>query len=226
MLLTLATPASAEWFADVYGGASHTPRSDVVLVVRPGGADADHTFHDLKWSPSATFGARAGYWFDAAPWYGVGLDIFHFDANLPTQTVDTTISGVTAPAALQAIDFSVNAIAFDLIRLRARLMAGLEYPNGRLQPYVTAGPALFKTRVTNKGNSELSNRAVDDTSWGYKVGAGVSWHVSKAAALFGEYRFTHYHAEPMLDGTITGARVPMRFDLDTHHVIAGVSLRF
>jgi opacity protein-like surface antigen len=223
MLLVVTTPASAEWFADLYGGASHTPRSDVVLVVRP---SADHTFHDLKWNPSGTLGARAGYWFDAAPWYGIGLDVFHFDANLPTQTVDTTISGVTAPATLQAIDFSVNVIAFDLVRLRASLMADAQYPQGRLQPYVTAGPALFKTRVTNKGNGELSTRAVNDTSWGYKVGAGLAWQLSKAAALFGEYRYTHVRAEPTLDGTITGARIPMRLDLDTHHLVGGVSFRF
>ena len=57
MLLAVATPACAEWFADLYGGASHTPRSDVVLVVRPSGADADHTFHDLKWNASAAL-----YW--------------------------------------------------------------------------------------------------------------------------------------------------------------------
>jgi opacity protein-like surface antigen len=226
LLFAAATHASAEWFADLYGGAAYTPRSDVVLVIRQPGGQADHTFHDLKWNPSGELGARAGYWFEAAPWYGIGLDVFHFDANLPTQTIDTTISGVTAPAALQAIDFSVTAIAFDIVRLRAALLASSEYPRGRLQPYVTAGPAVFKTRVTNKGNGELSTRTVSDSSTGYKIGAGVSWQLARNAALFGEYRYTHVRAEPVLDGTITGARVPMKLDLDTHHLVAGVSLRF
>jgi opacity protein-like surface antigen len=50
--------------------------------------------------------------------------------------------------------------------------------------------------------------------------------VTKDVALFGEYRYTHFHAEPLLTGTITGARVPLKFDLDTHHVVAGLSFRF
>jgi hypothetical protein len=33
-------------------------------------------------------------------------------------------------------------------------------------------------------------------------------------------------AEPVLEGTITGVRVPMPFDLNTNHFVAGVSLRF
>jgi opacity protein-like surface antigen len=61
---------------------------------------------------------------------------------------------------------------------------------------------------------------------GYKLGAGLSWQLTRVAAIFGEYRYTHVHAEPVLDGTITGARVPMPLDLNTHHLVAGVSLRF
>jgi opacity protein-like surface antigen len=226
LLFAVATPASAEWFADLYGGAAHTPRSDVTLVIRTPGGQADHTFHDLKWDRSGVFGARGGYWFDTTPWYGIGLDVFRFNANIPAQTVDTTISGVRAPATLQAIDFSIAAIAFDVVRLRYPLLISTEYPGGRLRPYATAGPALFKVRVTNKANGELSNRPATDSSWGYKVGAGLSWQLARNAAIFGEYRYTHFHAEPVLDGTITGARVPMPFDLDTHHLVAGVSLLF
>jgi len=226
LLFAVATPVSAEWFADLYGGVAYTPPSDVTLVVRPPGMEADHTFHDLKWDPSGVLGARAGYWFDALPWYGIGLDAFGFNANLPTQIVDTTISGVTEPATLQKIDFAIAAIAFDVVRLRYPFLASPEYPNGRLQPYVTAGPALFKVRVTNKGNPELTNRSATDSSMGYKAGGGLSWQLTRDTAIFGEYRYTHFHAEPVLEGAITGLRVPMQFDLNTHHLITGVSFRF
>src|SRR4051812_44100061 len=93
LLFAVATPVSAEWFADLYGGVAYTPRSDITLVVGSPAGPADHTFHDVEWEKSEVFGARAGYWFDAAPWYGIGLDVFRFDANVPTQTVDVTISG-------------------------------------------------------------------------------------------------------------------------------------
>jgi opacity protein-like surface antigen len=226
LLCAVTTPAFAEWFADLYGGGAYTPRSDVTLVIRPPGMNADHTFHNVKWNPSGTFGARAGYWFARAPWYGIGLDLFRFNADIPSQTIDTTILGATAPATLQAIDFSVTAIGFDVVRLRYPLLASSEYPQGRLQPYVTAGPALFRTKVTNKGNGELTTRSASDSSWGYKLGGGLAWQLTPGAAIFGEYRYTHYRAEPVLQGAITGSPIPMPFTLNTHHLVAGLSFSF
>ena len=226
LLFAAATPASAEWFADVYGGAAYTPRSDITLVVGSPAGPADHVFHDVKWDKSAVFGARLGHWFEVLPWYGVGVDVFRFGADVPMQTVDTTISGTTAPAMLQAIDFSVVAFGLDLVRLRYPLLVGPEYPKGRLQPYAAGGPALFRVKVTNKANGELTTQPASDTSIGYKVGGGLSWSLTRRAAIFGEYRYTHVHSEPVLAGAITGARVPMKFDLDSHHLVAGVSFHF
>src|SRR5258708_36283387 len=101
LLFAAATPASAEWFADLYAGSAYTARSDITLIINTPSGRADHSFHDLKWDTSAVFGGRAGYWFGAAPWYGVGLDVFRFNADLPTQIVSTTIGSATAPATLQ-----------------------------------------------------------------------------------------------------------------------------
>src|SRR5262249_1525407 len=225
-LLAAASDARAEWFADLYGGIAYTPRSDILMVIGSPTGPADHTFHDVEWDQSGVFGARAGYWFDSLPWYGVGLDFFRFKADVPTQTVNLTISGATAPATLKAIDFSADVIAFDLVRVRYGFLASPGYANGRAQAYATAGPAVFRIKVTNRENGERTNEPATDTTTGYKVGTGLSWQLTTAAALFGEYRFTHVHSEPVLTGTITGAHVPTKFDLDTHHVVAGVSFRF
>jgi opacity protein-like surface antigen len=226
LLIFFAAPARAEWYADIYGGAAYTPHSDMTLVVGSPNGPADHVFHDVKWNQSTELGMRAGYWFDSLPWYGVGLDAFHFDADVPTQTVDVAISGATLPATLQAIDVSASVVAFDVLRLRYPLMAGGEYPNGRLQPYASAGPALFRVRVTNKANGELTTQPASNTTPGYKLAAGLSWQFTRRIGLFGEYRYTHVSVESALQGTITGARVPTQFDLDTHHLVAGLSLRF
>ena len=226
VVFAAASPARAEWFGDLYGGVSYTPRSDIVLVVGSPSGPADHSFHDVKWETSGVIGARAGYWFDAAPWYGIGLDVFRFNADVATQDVQVTIQGATAPVTLKAIDFSATAVAFDVLRLRYPLAVSSEYPRGRLQPYAAGGPALFRIKVTNRLNGELTNEPASDTSTGYKLGAGLSWHLTRSAAIFGEYRFTHVHSEPALQGAITGARVPAKFDLDTHHVVAGVSFGF
>jgi opacity protein-like surface antigen len=226
VLCGLAGAARAEAFADLYGGSAYTPRSDIVLVVGSPSGPADHTFHDVKWDSSRVYGARAGYWLETAPWYGFGLDVFRFSANVPAQTVDTTISGVTAPATLKQIDFSVVSVGFDVLRLRYPLFASAQFPRGRLDPYLTAGPAIFRVTVTNKGNGELTTAPASDTVTGYKAAGGLSWGLTKDFGLFGELRYTHFHAEPKLQGTITGARVPTRFDLDTWHLLVGGSFRF
>jgi opacity protein-like surface antigen len=227
VFVAAASPARAEWFGDLYGGFAYTPRSDVVLVVGSPTGPADHSFHDVKWETSGVIGARAGYWLDAAPWYGIGLDLFRFNADVATQDVQVTIQGVgTVPATLKAIDFSATVVAFDLVRLRYPLAVSAEYPKGRLQPYAAGGPALFRIEVTNRLNGELTTEPARDTSTGYKLGAGLSWHLTRTAAIFGEFRFTHVHSEPALQGTITGARVPTKFDLDTQHALAGVSFEF
>jgi len=219
----LAAPAHAEGDLGLYAGASHTPNSDLTMVVGSASGPADHTFHDVKWDPSAEFGMRAGYWFG---WYGVGLDVFRFDADIPTQNVNVTIQGSTSPVTLQAIDVAVTAVALDLVRLRYRAFTSERNQNGLLQPYLTAGPAFFRTAVTNRGNGELTMRTGTDTTLGYKLGAGLTWQVLPSTALFAEYRYTHFRTEPNLQGTITGANVPVRFDLNTHHGVIGVSLSF
>ena len=225
-LLSVAAPASAEWFADLYAGVAYTPKSDVTLVVRPPSGPADHTFQNVKWTTSATLGGRVGYWFEARPWIGLGLDVFHFNADIPTQTVSATILGLTAPATLRAIDVSVTAVGLDLLQLRYPFQASPEFPNGRFQPYLTAGPTLFWTRAANKGNPELSTQAATDSSVGLGAGAGVSWMVGRSAALFAEYRYTHVNTEPVLNSALSTLRVPMQFDLSTHHLLAGISYRF
>ena len=220
-----AAPAAAEWYADLYAGVAYTPRSDVTLVVSLPSGSADHTFHDVKWNDSATYGGRAGYWFDGTPWLGIGLDVFRFDADIPTQSVSTTILGVTAPATLQAIDVSNKVVALDVL-LRYPLFVSPAYPKGRLQPYVTAGPAYFKTRAKNTTNGELTTQAATDSSTGYKLGGGLSWQVVKDVAIFGELRYTHVRAAPVLSSALSPLKVPLQFDLNTYHLVAGVSFRF
>ena len=224
-LLVPASPASAEWYADLYGGIAYTARSDATLVLRAPNS-TDHTFYNVKWDSSSLIGGRAGYWFETVPWFGIGLDAFRFYPDIPTQTVPGTIQGVIQPVSLKAIEYSVTAIAFDMVRLRLPLLESQEFPKGRLQPYMTVGPALFFTRAKNTVNGELDTQTATDTSLGVKAGAGASLQLSKRIAVFGEYRFTHFRAEPVFNSTISSLRVPLESDLNTHHLLGGVSFRF
>jgi opacity protein-like surface antigen len=228
LFLTLtATPrlTSAEWYADLYGGGAFTNNTTLTQMSTLGVTLTS----DLKVDSSFTAGGRVGYWFESLPYIGIGLDVFYFQPDVPTQNATFTATGLgTASGQWFKTSVDVVGIGFDVLRLRVPLLKSDVYRHGRLQPYLTAGPALFITNLKDSGGTFApSNQSKSDTSIGVKVGAGVSFNVTKLIALFGEYRFTHFKA----DGTFQDSAPPpsqenVKFGFDTHHVIGGISFRF
>src|SRR5258706_1273102 len=223
--LAAASPVAAEGALDVYGGTVYTRNSDVLLVLNLPSGNADHLFHDVRWTDSETFGLRGTYWLESARWIGVGLDVFRFDADVPRHEVNVTIQGATSPGVLCAIQVRLSAFSFDL-RLRYPMFVSSAFPRGRLQPFVSAGPTRFHIEVKNIENGEFTRRTASDNTWGYKVGGGLSWALTRQAAFFLEYRRTHVSTEPVLTGSGSGTSIPLRFDLDTRHYVGGYALHF
>jgi opacity protein-like surface antigen len=210
---------SAEWYADIYGGGAFTARHNTETAL-PG---FTVTAHDVRFDTSGTFGGRAGIWFDRIPWLGVGVDVFHFQPTIGGgQTLEITAPGLNGTTTVQTINVSVLGLGFDVLRLRLPLLQGEDYPHGRLQPYLTAGPALFWTRLKDTTNlGPPANQSNTDMSVGVKAGAGMSYQVTQLIGLFGEYRFTHFEAQHEFAGP-----VQLSETFNTHHLIAGLSFRF
>src|SRR5262245_40231802 len=83
--LTASTPASAEWFVDVYLGGAFTEKHDVDTEF-PGGV---LSALDVSFNNSFTGGLRGGYWlpFDVGPLnFGLGVDFSHFAPNIGRQS--------------------------------------------------------------------------------------------------------------------------------------------
>jgi opacity protein-like surface antigen len=221
LIMMLAGPAHAEWYADLYGGAAFT--KSYTLTQSTPGLEVAGT---VKTITGVSAGGRAGYWFSRVPWYGIGLDAFYFTASNKVQQSSQTVNGVpVGMLPVGASDNRIVAVAFDVIRLRLQLLDNYLYEQGRLQPYIAAGPAIFFShRSLNSLNPP--NQAATDTSLGVKAGAGVDYRITPLVGLFGEYRFTHFHANQ------TGIRdqslgpASLKSTLDTHHVIGGVSFHF
>jgi hypothetical protein len=77
-------PAHAEWAIDLFSGVSWTKSADVDVSGRDNnGASARSTFSDVEVDPGFTVGARVGYWFEFAPFLGLGLDAFYFSLPVP-----------------------------------------------------------------------------------------------------------------------------------------------
>jgi opacity protein-like surface antigen len=223
----LAPPAAAEWYGDLYAGIAFTQPHDVTELPDNGVQQTRHTFLSVTTNNTATYGGRIGRWLDDVPWLGFGLDVFHFDPVKPTQNTNFAVANEVVSFAFQEEDFSVTAIAADLLRLRYPMFTSPEFPHGRLQPYFAAGPALFIVTTTDRGHFVPVNQSDTETPLGAKVSAGLTWHITPLIGIFGEYRFTYFNVTPVFFSTPQGAlAIPQTNTFYTHHLLAGVSLAF
>jgi opacity protein-like surface antigen len=220
-------PAAAEWFADLYAGLSFTQNSDLELNdkgIGPG------TFEDVEFDPALAWGGRVGRFFDSVPFLGLGLDVFRYTPYIGPQSVE--LNGCFYPGGCGrgrggtgSFEVSTTAISVDVI-LRLPLLRSEDAPQGRVQPYVVAGPPVFITTITPRHTRNFRNHDSDtDISVGYKLAGGVAVQVFKNLSLFGEYRFTHVSPDVELRDASNG-RTTLRTDLDTHSALFGISARW
>ncbi|HET9490740.1 MAG TPA: outer membrane beta-barrel protein [Methylomirabilota bacterium] len=197
-LLIAASPASAEWFSDLWAGATRTEREDLDLEIF-GVTMTD----EVNFSTTYAFGVRVGYWFDSARWLGVAAEVSYLRPD-PDVTV-----------------FPVSA----LLMLRLPLLMSEEFPKGQIQPYIAGGPGLFSVKFAGDLGSDLGGRTSDRT---YEVGldarAGVTFLFTKEFGIFAEYRMTR--VSPEWDVTILGEDATINTELVSHYLIGGISFRF
>jgi len=232
--LTVAVlPASAEWFGDLYLGAAFTQNNDVTAKGTVSGTPFEVTGKDIHFDNSVAGGGRFGYWFNAVPWLGLGLDVSHFQPKISSQTIDTTVTvgGVTVdvgPLHFDNVKLSVTDISFDLMLRWPGLMASPQFPKGQLQPYVSLGPAIFIATAKDSTNfGPPNNQSNTDTSVGVQVGGGVTWLFTQNIGIFGEYRFTHFRPEFEFTTALPGfSKSTVNTDVNTHYLIVGVTFRF
>jgi hypothetical protein len=225
LALVVASPASTEWFLDVYAGKAFMESTDV--DIRPvdappslGRIQAD--LQDVELDDFTSYGLRIGRWFEGLHDFGLAVDLFRFTPNVSTQIGDTPINiggGVDREVRLRnVIDIPVIIAVSSLeVILRRPLLTSSAFPNGRLQPYISAGPALL-----------LNTKP--DVTLGVKAGAGLVWRLSERIALFGEYRFTHFRPTIETGGVnVAGVEtgdLEVESDADTQYVLGGLSFQF
>lgn len=218
--LTCATPASAEWFVDLYLGGAFTEKHDVDTRF-PGLVSAQ----DISFNNSFTGGLRGGYWlpFDVGPVnFGLGADFTHFAPNIGQQ-ITTFCGAFCATGTFQDIDLSVFVIGFDAL-VRFPLLKSPEFQHGQLQPYFRVGPAIFVAHASDSNNFSPANQGDSDTSIGVKLGTGVAWMFTKNIGIFGEYRYMHFSPEFTFQNGAGSADVST--SINTHSVLVGATFRF
>jgi len=218
-------PAAAEWFADLYGGAAFTESHHISLDGNLDGAHVAGLITGVSFDTSFSVGGRFGYWFESLKFFGLGLDASHFRPDIRAQRVwakgaitdsrgvllgvPISVSG-TEPLRLSEVDFRVTVVSFDLM-LRWPLLVSTNFPNGQLQPYVTAGPGIYISDLQGLDTA---------ASHGVKTGGGVIWELTKNVGVFAEYRYTH------LRPSLHSGGIVLKTHLSTHHLLGGISFRF
>ena len=227
VLLVYPNDGAAEWYADAYAGAVWTANTDLTVTSSLG---TTTTYRDLNVQNNWTAGGRGGYWLDKSKmdWLGFGLDVFFFHLKTPPgQQVGVT--GTGGSTTINDANWSLPAwgIAFDVLRLRLPLLRDEQFVHGRVQPYIAAGPTLFITYAGQNTFVQPGGQSSTDVSVGAKVDAGATVMITKRIGAFAQYRFTHFTTElDYQNNTPALATETFKTTYDSHHVIAGLSMRF
>jgi opacity protein-like surface antigen len=217
-----ATPAAAEWNTDLYGGAAWLPSSDLHVHAQNDGNETRLTIFNLDTDTGFIVGLRNGYWLESLPYLGFDFDLFYTQAPVPSQTTTGTGSftgkflgkpiSVNGEGVASIPDATLPLFGFaPEIRGRWPLAVDDQFPTGRWQPYISAGPTWAFSLNDSHPTVEI----------GGKVGAGVAFNVTDLVAVFAEYRYTFY---PNFE--LTDHHVSYKMDIDTHAFVLGASFRF
>ena len=166
---------------------------------------------------------------------GLNLDVSWFRPD-PDDVNETVVGfiGTTPLSATIKTKTDLNVIAVGINAMfRLQFLKSTEVPEGRLQPYVFAGPTLFFSTLDAEATATVPALGLAGTvrdsdtnlSIGVTAGGGVTFMLMKNVGLFAEYRFTHAHPEFELQNASLG-RAQVEADLNTHHLLAGVTFRF
>jgi opacity protein-like surface antigen len=227
MVMLPSRPGSAEWFADVYSGASLTRDHDVTIRDRVVGQGV---YRDAEFATSLAYGVRLGRYLDSVPFIGLAVDFFSFSPSLRSQAARRDgCFLVTGCGSFEGrtgrIDIDTRALSLDLM-LRLPLFKSAEEPHGLLQPYVAVGAPVFITTVTPRTTRQFRNHDDEtDVSLGYKGAVGVAFRILPNLDLFGEYRYTHTNTSVDLRDALT-RNASFDTDLNTHSFLLGVSARW
>lgn len=146
---------------------------------------------DRALKSSLMFGAKAGYYFPRARWFGIEGEAFittpHIKQQYTTVTLPTngvfkgfgTIPGGTTAATLSGDHFRVFTLAGNAV---------FRYHKTRLQPYIGFGPALFFARVNTTAQgfegSQSSNFKI-----GLNAKAGLEFYITRHVGAFVEWKY-------------------------------------
>jgi hypothetical protein len=207
--LGISSAVRAECFLEADGGVTQNVAGNAFVTRKTSGIreGVQTTFRDIELDASGRFGLRAGCFQPELPFVGYALNFAYFQANVPSRDTRETSFLSAKRGPLEGWSARVWILGGEL-RLRAPLLRTYQIPDGRLQPFLAVGPALFR-----QGSD-------DRIKLGVQGGAGLTWMFMDHLGLTLQYGVTHFSA------VAETAKRRAEFALTSHHLLGGLSLRF
>lgn len=203
-ILGFTRPVSAETYLGLGGGLTIPFNATSVNesgVFAPGGGSTPITLTDLKVDKGSAYGAKAGYFFNQAPWFGLGVDYYSRTPKIGQQPVNIGGGGSglfpVAGIGQMSVDFNyVRTLGFLGF---ARLPSSKDVNSFAYhwEPYIGAGLALNFASINNIRSfnsagtfvSESSSKG-SDVAVGPLVVLGINYKFNKNIKAFAESKFT------------------------------------
>jgi len=195
-LLALLTPvvlfvphAYAETYvAGQFGVALPSIGEGLTGVDLTGVFPAGSTMSDRALKTSFLYGAKLGYFFPQAQWFGIEAEVFNTTPHIKEQSTtisippSPTVTGGTVTGTLSGDHFRVLTLA--------PLNLVFRYPtNSRLQPYVAVGPGIFFAKVESIATGFEGSQS--STKIGLNTQVGLRYFMTRHVTVFGEWKYNH-----------------------------------
>jgi opacity protein-like surface antigen len=180
------------------------------------GAAAGAKITDEDLNNSILLGGKLGYFFDRIPWLGFELEGFGTTPHIEQQQrLATFPNGRTLGLAHRGSELRVLTWATNLV---ARTQWGL------FTPYAGIGPAAFVARRKDP-QTESSDTS---TTVGLNTQVGLSFQLSRAFSVFGEWKYNHTRMHFDQAQTVPGGPVLQGFKgtYTAHLFVVGLTYHF
>lgn len=183
------------------------------------------TMSDRELSRSLLFGAKIGYYFPQARWFGVETEVFYTTPHIKQQNTRVTVPPGSILQGFGAVSGGTaeGVLSGDYLRLITWAPVNLmfRYPAMRLQPYVGVGLGLFFARVhTTQVGVEGSQ---SDMSIGLNAKAGLEFYITRNLSAFGEWK---YNRASFGFGANSSGTFGFDADYQVHFATIGLNLHF
>ncbi|MDD3581064.1 MAG: hypothetical protein PHW74_08585 [Desulfobacca sp.] len=229
MVALIMVPAlcGAEMFVEGYVGGNFGANTDIKVS---SGGKTD-TIGDARLDPAVLGGIKIGYWFtkegflgynypDWMKYLGVSLDLSYNNLDFRRQQIE----GDGTRAWTEGRAFTV-ALMFTG---RYGFLPDSEVPFGRLQPYVSVGPALLLSSMEPAFDAPGEDKEHGGTDTQAEIALmtdiGLRYMALKNVSL--DIAFRYRYSEPTHEFTIDGDHVSLRPEYHLLSFYAGAALHF